>query len=240
MANMQKHQLIIFNGKHEWCPATVLTDAVAAMLIWNNDDSVLKSNYTKNQLKLIAKLKQKKQYLDASISYNALISVDNKPGFNNELSDLKNSAYYKNQLYASKSVLINEQNNKQHYAVMMQQGIDTGYWINEVKMLQKLIQNEMLMASNQRLLSFLSLMAYTLSNKALAQNNITAAQYFTNCYNIVDTSNAETNFLKAIVAARLGNNNQAIQQLNVAKQKGFTNWNRINAEPAFTNLNWRE
>jgi hypothetical protein len=114
---------------------------------------------------------------------------------------------------------------------LLQQGTGVSYWHQQVKLLSQQNVETVQKVSNQRLLNYLSLAIYTLSNKALNNNNLVAAKYFTDVYAIVDKTNAEAYFLSALVAARTGDKGKAYKFLQIAKNTGFTQWNRLNGEP---------
>jgi hypothetical protein len=227
----REHILLVYDGKHQWCPPEILNTAFCAMLFINTGDSLYKKHYCDQLFKTIEKLLETKQYLLAEFAYNALIMIDNNPTYKDALVRLKQNNQYIQQAVRNQEILKVEQNRKQQYLELLQQGTGVSYWHQQVKLLSQQNVETVQKVSNQRLLNYLSLAIYTLSNKALNNNNLVAAKYFTDVYAIVDKTNAEAYFLSALVAARTGDKGKAYKFLQIAKNTGFTQWNRLNGEP---------
>ncbi len=89
--------------------------------------------------------------------------------------------------------------------------------------------------SCRRLQQFLSMLAYTYSNSALNNGQTELAEKFTDIYRIVDSSNAEWAYMKAIVASRKNDRNAATILLKKAAELGFDNKDsRAQKQPEFS------
>lgn len=91
--------------------------------------------------------------------------------------------------------------------------------------------------SSRRLQQYLSMLAYSYSHQALGQGSLELAQKFTDVYQAVDSTNAEWAYLKAVIAARQNNADEAATMLQKAASLGFDNKNqRAQTQPEFSPL----
>jgi tetratricopeptide (TPR) repeat protein len=88
----------------------------------------------------------------------------------------------------------------------------------------------------KRLLSYLSLVCYMQTSGALKQNNIPAAEYFGNLYELVDPTNNEAYYLIAEIGAKQGRNVEAIKALEEAVKNDFKDKKRLEGDDAFVEL----
>ncbi|MBP6401574.1 MAG: hypothetical protein KA492_03520, partial [Bacteroidia bacterium] len=109
------------------------------------------------------------------------------------------------------------------------------WWENEVKRLSFSSEN----ASQQRLLAYISLAAYSFSNNGLKQGDLIAAEKALEIYRIADPKNSEQPFLQACLFAKRNEPEKAINALNKAISLGLNNRSKIETESAFAPLQSR-
>lgn len=79
----------------------------------------------------------------------------------------------------------------------------------------------------------LSLIAYSSLNRAIQSGQPDQCRYFSSLYLAVDPGNSEAWYLAAIVFAREGQMGQALESLETALDRGFTDRQRMESEVAF-------
>lgn len=89
---------------------------------------------------------------------------------------------------------------------------------------------------NQRLLNYLSMIAYIYTDRAFKLNNIESVSKYLSIYERVDPDNPDMFFYKAVRFAMLKQDKQAIAALKTAIDKGFDDFPKLNSEHAFDRL----
>jgi len=237
-----RHQLIIFNGKHEWAPVEKTEDvfvwmefnAMKAGLISKND-SLIKNFISKGENEL-KNLDQKKK------KYEELLLCKKMNNFLDGLTDI--SAFQKKaeQLNASEE-LKKEMLQKDNLAKqeLSQQEIyrnnfvlkDLSWWMSEIKKLNQFAKNksdEEKAVMNKRLLNYLSLLAYMNASSDLQANNLEMAEKSLKIYEQVDPENSEHQYLFADYYALKKENAKAISALKNAVKLGFNDVARMETD----------
>ncbi|MEY2829576.1 MAG: hypothetical protein RIQ33_1434 [Bacteroidota bacterium] len=119
----------------------------------------------------------------------------------------------------------------QQYMVDLQSK-NENYWNLEIKKLNSAIDTSGL---NTRLLGFISLMCYSISNQLLHQNNVNEAKRFLNIYKLADPKNLDCDYFLAIYYAKMNQPDGVYVALNSAIKNGFNDIKKIKSEPAFVN-----
>ncbi len=89
---------------------------------------------------------------------------------------------------------------------------------------------------HDRLVNYLSMISFIYTNRALKNNQTDAAEKYLKIYETVDPDNPDVFFFKAVRFAMLKQDKQAIDALNTAMDKGFTEISRIKENSAFNHL----
>ncbi len=242
------HQLLFFNGKHEWCPIATMKDAFL-FLEFNavkqnkaiaNPEMIsafiaahdLKINQFKKENDLLKYADENKlvanylrgisnEYLKYESAYNAII---------------KNPVYQQQQK-AYSNILQAENNIKSNLAATLQQNNDVAFWQKTISDLNKAAKaNSDNGAMNKRIISYLSLAAYSFSNRALNTGDNETASRYVNLYKIIDPENSEADYFTAILAARNKNWEAVKAALQMAKKKGFIDEQRLKSQPEFAGM----
>lgn len=242
-----KHRMLGFDGKHEWAPLPTMAIAFAGLqleamqqgLVAKNDAAI--SQYVTQSRQRVNTFNQLKQLIKAAqectiaLSYLSGISGD-AAWFKQQLTALKSNSVYQSQLQQQQQLLKKEQAIKAGYMQQFQQG-SMQYWqqaIHDVKAALSVKNEEG--AMNQRLLAWLSLAFYSISNQLISSNQNAGAQHFVDLYLLADPTNSEAYYFAAILCAR-GQNTQATENnLLKAATCGFTDKARMEQQPEFKSL----
>ena len=241
------HRLVLFDGKHAWPPVTDMRTAFTAVqLDAIRDHTSLKSdpainNYiieTKNQ---VVKEEANQRWLQASqscsLAVNLLMNIAPVDWFIQEQKSIQSNPAYAPQQQQAQQLLAQEEQIKQALQQQFGEGSDA-YWQNTIASLQQKAKgNTPEAAMYQRLVAYLSLAFYSLSNRFITDvHNDAAAQHFVALYKMADATNAEAWYLSAVLNARNGNVKATQADLLKAVSLGFNDINRFQQQPDFIPL----
>ena len=89
---------------------------------------------------------------------------------------------------------------------------------------------------NQRLLAYLSLAFYSISNQLINGGQNGAARHFTELYKMADPTNSEAWYFSAILHAREGDGRATVSDLQTAVKNGFNDRQRLRQQSEFRQL----
>jgi hypothetical protein len=242
-----RHRIILFDGKHEWAPASAMDIVFAGLQL----DAMYNKRIPKNDAFVHAFIESSKQRLNSDLKTHHYLQADEEcklsinmlSGLTGEVNFFKtqdasvtNNSAYKQQLQTEQNLFTIEQNKKAEYQQQFQQG-DMNYWASTIGDLQK--KSNPATAEGQmyqRLLAYLSLAFYSISNQLINNNQNDAAQYFVTLYKMVDATNSEAWYFSAILNARNNNTKAAEDDLIKATGYGFNDVNRMMQQPEFQKL----
>jgi dienelactone hydrolase len=241
------HRLIIFNGKHEWAPETAMNTAFEGLLFdaMRNKQIPADNAFIKNYIS------ESKKRIDENIRSNNLIKVADEcklsmnmlDGLTPDISFFKqkyaavtSTTAYQKQLKHAEDLFATEENTKANYQQQFQNG-DSNYWKNTIAALNEKAKSKTDEgAMYNRLLAYLSLAFYSISNQFIQGNQNDGAAYFVSLYKLADPSNSEAGYFSAIVNARKNNSKAAEDDLLKAVENGFMDKNRMEQQPEFLSL----
>lgn len=242
-----RHRIILFNGKHEWSPASTMNiafgglqlDAMYNKLIPKNDSLI--NVYISNSKKRLNDDVRSKDLLQADeeckLSINMLDGLtDEVNWFKEKDASIINTAAYKQQQQQEQNLFNTEQSKKAEYQQQFQQA-NMQYWTTTINDLHsKAKANTAEGEMYQRLVAYLSLAFYSISNNLINNNQNEAAQYFVTLYKMDDATNSEAWFFSAILNARNNNAKATTDDLLKAVDYGFNDINRMMQQPEFQKL----
>jgi hypothetical protein len=172
-----RHRLILFDGKHEWGPENTMSTAFAGLqfdAMRNHaipkNDSLIKVFITnsKNRIDIAT---GKNDLIQASdecmVSISMLDGVADAGWFKEKNNSIINNAAYKNQLLEQQRLFLVENNKKTEYNAQFQQG-NMNYWTKTIADLNARAKSSTAEgAMYQRLLAYLSLAFYSISNQSI-------------------------------------------------------------------------
>ena len=234
-----KHFTIEYNGKHEWPNAASFYDA----FIFMNAMYCYACKINRHEQEFL-RINQEKKYTDEyekMMSYKKVIFMLDSTG---GIDDIKK--YYQSNLNNTDYIKIKNKNNefiskesaqKKFYLDQFKVAYDSNYWKAEVL---KLNNKENLsideQAMHQRLLSFLSLLGYSYTNKVLKNNQLEIAPMLLNFYEIVDPKNTDMFYFKAVYAIMKNNRIGALEALQTAFKLGYKDADKLMKDDNFSIL----
>jgi pimeloyl-ACP methyl ester carboxylesterase len=243
-----RHRLILFDGKHEWAPvntmglafAGIQFDAMRAGVIPKDNLSI--STYVAGSKKRLRAYQLTSQMIKAAQECN--LSISDLDGlsrqvawFRQQAAALATNPEYLNQRQAQQDLLTTEQNTKAEYMQHFQQG-DDAYWTTTIHDLQtKSVGHTAMEQMYQRLLAYLSLAFYSISNQMITGNDNVQARRFVELYKLADPTNSEAWYFSAVLNAREGKTQDAESDLLKADSYGFRDRARFLQQPEFQRLN---
>ncbi len=239
-----RHHLLLFEGKHEWAPLNCMSIAFEGLQL----DAMQQALVPKDDAFINRYIAKSKQRLDGEHNSNQLVkagreyklSISFLDGLSNDATwfktkaaSLAGKAQYQQQLQAQENILAKEENTKSEYMQHFQQG-DMHYWTTTIGDLQtrahaKTAETGM----NQRLLAYLSLAFYSISNHLLGSNENSAARHFVELYKMADPANSEAWYFSAMLHAREKQVQAAETDLLKAVDAGFRDKSRMEQQPEF-------
>lgn len=238
-----RHRIIFFDGKHEWPSETIMAKAFQGLQL----DAMQEQLIPINEKFISSFSKQQQQIVNDNIAANKLLDADNVYNYSaNMLQGLQGGEWFKtkqiaftktksyqDQLTKQKTIFSAEEKQKEVFNQMFQQG-DINYWaktINSLNAASKQKSDEV--AMNQRLLAYLSLAFYSISNNLINNNQNEQAKYFVDLYKLADPSNSEAWYFSAVTNARNNNAAETMANLEKAVQCGFNDKQRLINQPEF-------
>ena len=235
-----KHLLIEFDGKHDWAPESSMEKIFvflesANMLnhIQQPNDSLIKIfinseleilNKQTNNLSRYQKLKE-----ILPLIYNEKSYMD----FNNQFDKLKSNPEVirfikeSEENEAREAVL-----QREYYQKFFTESID--WWKAEVKIMDShSLPNEKYLM-NQRLKSYLSLAVYMTLISQEAKQDVLLLEKLIEIYSIVDPSNSEWAYQKALLRAKQGNLKESELLLLKCMKLGFSDKERFFSQQEFS------
>ncbi|MCX6251194.1 MAG: hypothetical protein NTX61_10640 [Bacteroidetes bacterium] len=243
-----RHALILFDGIHFWPPIEIMEKA----FLWTgfcamrnkqipmNDEFI--NGFIDSENQLVQKAESKgdllKAYNELKNTVRFLDGLTNLDPLKDKLKELENKPETKKVLKSREDAMNRELAEQGKY-------VDS-FFTKDLKWWHSQITNYELRITNskkpqdtlaaRRMLSYLSLVAYMSSTRALSTNDTTDAAYSLKIYEWVDPENTEVYYLGGILNMREGKGIQAIQALKIAIAKGFNDKTRIQNQPEFESL----
>lgn len=242
-----RHRILFFEGKHEWAPESTMNLAFAGLELdamhdkLMNIDAIFVKRYGDESKARITEFLKSNDYLKAEaeckLSEGLLQGLSNQASWFKEKDlSLRNNTNFNRQQQARQGLLNKEEYAKTQFQQQFGQP-DMGYWQKTIGDLQaKAAGHSGESAMNQRLLAYLSLAFYSISNQLISTNRNQQAKYYVDLYKTVDASNSEAWYFSAILNARNNNSTAAQNDLVNAVERGFNDKARMRAQPEFAKL----
>jgi|GEM_PF-968598 len=237
--------LVIFDGDHNWPPEPVALEAFQWFeLVAMKDNAIAKDNAAiqtakKWYLQKINSLKNAGRIFDSyEVAERAVSVLDGLA----DVSDLKQlgrnlreNPAYKEQLSSmvkSMQVEMGLQNSfMQAFA-----GKDMEWWTAELQKLNEEGANEWEQRMNKRLLAYLGIMSYMMSDRAVNEKDVEGSAKYLEIYRLLEPANPEHAYLEAKRRMMMNEKSRVIDYLKLAVVLGFNDKYRLFSEPAFSPL----
>ena len=241
-----RHRIIIFDGKHEWAPESTMNiafmglqlDAIRGGLV-PKDNAFIDRSVAKSKARVDMHTKTGallKAGQECRLALSLFDGLTTETGwFQQKAAALDSNPQYQQQRQAQQALLEKEQISK---SLLMQhfEDSDNSYWTTAISKLKtnaaaKTAEGAM----NQRLLAYLSLAFYSLSNHLINSNENDAARHFVELYKMADPANSEAWYFSAILHARAHDTQATESDLLKAVENGFRDKPRLLKQPEFKN-----
>jgi len=242
------HQLIVFNGKHQWPPASSLekgfqwldVDAMRMKTMQKND-SIIKSireQFINEADEWHKKGNAVQEYYAYKMLLNFLRKIDDVDKYSDKVKQLENSEPLKKYFKEEESLEADESQKLDEFRAHLSQ-MDKSWWDGKISEMKKLIEKEPASPASlqtQRLFSYLSLVMYMQASGEFNNRNYPAASYFVELYAMVDPENPEHSYLSACLDMTDHNSAKALQMLQNAVKLGFSDVKRLQKDSNFVSL----
>jgi hypothetical protein len=229
------HFFLEFDGKHEWPPVATMDEA----LLWlevnamhdnleAKNDTLVKGFVEKNK-KLARDFSGKKDAFSEYKTWWKLFAYTSDTIFSSEALNMEKRADLQALLAHKAQTEKKEDSLRQVYSSSLQNK-DMAWWNAQVGQLNREIRtmkdkDEVLV--RKRILSYLSLAAYMSANGAIKFQDASGSDHFLSIYELVDPTNPEHAYLRAMLNARANQDEQAITFLRKAVKLGFSDLKRL-------------
>jgi hypothetical protein len=240
-----RHRLLFYEGIHGWAPegamriafAGLELDAMQTGLV-AKDAATIDGYISRSKSRLETDIREGQlinAYRECVVSISYLGAVD-AGWFKQRLTALDRDPAYQKQLQAQQDVLATEGHTKEEYQRQFEQG-DNRYWATTIGDLRrKAAVKSSGNAMYQRLLAYLSLEFYSISNHFLLGNDDAHARHFVQLYQMADPTNSEAWYFSAILDGRRGDKRAATDDLMKAVGYGFNEKDRLRRQPEFQGI----
>lgn len=241
------HQLLLFDGKHEWCPTSTMKDAflfleTAAMR--NKTTTVntsLLNNFISKEEKQAKKFQATNKLLFAADNYEKLIhyteDLQDTKKYKLSLQSIQQNNSYKKEKQEAEQLAAQENQLRDHY--MHSLGKEITWWENEVGKINEEVKRQGKSESAfmlKRMLGAMSLTCYMQATAYMNADNLVKADYFLQVYCMVDPTNSEAWYLSAELHAKQTKIELCLQELAKAINNGFKERERMMNDPAFSSI----
>jgi hypothetical protein len=241
-----RHRIILFDGKHEWAPVTVMNMAFAGLQFDAMSQSLIPrdgtfiAEYVTDSKRRVGVGQQSHRLIrvwrecQLTVSFLNGLTTD-VAWFRDKAAVLGRDPEFRRQQNEEAHFLSIEQQTKSEYMEHFQAGMP--YWSKTIGDLEarggtKTVESGMY----QRLLAWLSLAFYSLSNRAIGEGQNAEARHFVDLYEMADPGNSEAWYFSAILRARDGDATGAQTDLLKAVANGFRDKDRLAQQQEFQKL----
>jgi len=233
-----RHRFIGFDGKHEWAPLTVMGQAFAGWQLEAMHDGLIQRDPAfigrivsgdRNRIEMDLRAGE---YIRAEQACRVAASYLNgltpeADAFRQKAATLDSDPNYKKQQQARDALFAREANRKSEFMSAFQQG-DNKYWQQTIRQMESAAAAPgPEKGMYQRLLAYLSLAFYSISNQMIGTERNEPARHFVELYKMADATNSEAWYFSAVLDLREGHAQTARADLQKAISLGLNDKARI-------------
>ncbi len=242
------HLIIEFDGGHDWPPQETMRTAFDWL-----DISAMKQNLIpvdETRLKAIADTHDlfirnaiiSHQPGKATLIHRRLIRMlDNlydTREHQESLAELER-LYAVHDFFKARRLILRTESNRQKEYQELFAGQNLQWWKSEISKLRKPPREKPAheyQTMNQRLLQYISMLAFIHSQRALNDNRLDDAERFLNIYRLADPDNPDQRFLKACYWIKRNETDKAIAALRESAALGFSDTEKMDNDPILSPL----
>lgn len=241
------YTLLTFDGKHDWPDSEYFKDAFDALEInamrtgfKPTDVDWLKTVY--NKLKDSANICMATgEYVKCSELIGRIQgwfgSIDNDMRLSAFMSNLSNNQMYINDLNKITGLAMKEVELRSQFIGSVESR-DTDWWKNEIDNFHKSIasKDELVSLTTQRLMAYLSMMAFSLANNDILSGNKEGALKKLQIYEMVDPDLADVDLMFARYYLMTGEREKMVESFKKAITKGIDRVDQYASDPTWRQL----
>lgn len=244
-----RHRILLFDGKHEWAPESTMDRAFAGLQfdamqskLAPKDDAFITRYVVGSKTRVEGDLtagRLLKAREECRFSINLLDGLsDQVAWFKEKDAALDHNPQFQKQRKEEDRLLVREQSIKTEYMQHFRPD-EMQYWTETIHDLNARIRTGGVeKGMYQRLLAYLSLAFYSISNQLITSHHENA-HYFVELYKLADPGNPEAWYFSAILNARERHRQAAESDLRRAVECGFRDKARLEQQPEFKELRFR-
>ncbi|GAB4299243.1 MAG: hypothetical protein Kow0068_22880 [Marinilabiliales bacterium] len=231
------NELVIFDGKHDWPPDSVMNIG----FVWFETSAIKKYTLPKTDDKIKQIIKELNSFVNSQKNnYRKYLAAITSITFINDISQdnqFKTIADSLEKLDEVKSAVKQWEKNINLEIAEQQQYVknlgekNLAWWRNEIKTLQS--RND---SKSKRLLNYISLLFFMNIDGMLNQNAISPAENALPLYKLADPDNPDVYYLYACLYAMQNDAVQAIENLDSSIAKGFIDKEKLVSDQRLNNI----
>lgn len=236
-ANKNK-KLLVFDGKHEWAPYSIFEDALLITQLWPenssaHNDTTIVNAFTRNIKTQSDSIKKVSCLLASNLLYTGATTAGGE--LTKRSGEFDRDGCVKADEAAWKKAEEKETAMQQFLADAVLTH-DTTWWQQHASEYFETKEKGAEKFMRDRLRGYVSLICYSYSNQAFHTNNLHAAEKMTKVYSIVDPTNSEWAYMRAMLYMKLNLTAYVLPNLQKAVELGFNDTARLQNDPTFTPL----
>jgi hypothetical protein len=246
-----RHELVVFNGKHQWPPEKTLAQALMTFELFAIKDKMTDTNKSLineflsedtiriNQIinsKSLDSIAQAFQMINNLIY--VLTGLTDTSTLGAERQALLKDIHFKEYLERENNIESAEAEKQSEYSKAFSVK-SLNWWVNELNYLKKTEANAKFnieKLSAKRLLAFISLMSYSYVNATISQENWKSAAQYLQIYGTADPDNPDYWYFLSCYLANTGYTQQALTSLKKSLSLGFTDRFKLVNDPLLDKL----
>jgi len=234
-------ELLVFDGKHEWPPVSVMENAMLMISLYQPGTAVsgnmvqMSDSLSANILAQCDSLNRISCLLENGLLESGIHAQRNLSGVG-VLEDRFKKVSVSSCIVAEGKSWAKVETQESDLQKVLAESVlsrDTAWWRQNADSYFETTKTGPEKFMRQRLRGYTSLLCYTYANQAFGMQNIHAAEKLVKVYSIVDPSNSEWAVMEASLFMRLSMVEQATFSLDKAVSLGFTDRQRIEKDPVF-------
>jgi len=243
-----RHFLIVYEGKHDWAPASIFEDA----FLWCEfnamkdklipiNDSLIKYFLKKQELEIRQFTtkgwlnEEMNGYKKITVFLNGIFEINK---FNNKINAISNQSEYKNLLVNLEQFQKQEESGQGVYASSFSTK-DYSWWSHEITSLNSVVnfsKNHNEIKSFKRSLAYIGLMAHLNYDNAMKNGATDQALIFLQIKNYAQPNEPVTAYLFSSYYAKLNQTDKALDYLQKAVNLGYDDIEKIREDGNFATL----
>jgi hypothetical protein len=238
------HELLVFDGKHEWPPVPVMRNAMLMVSLYQPGNAQsgnlnqMSDSLTQYVLESCDTLSSVSCLLESNL-LNAAIHAEKN------LSSVEKLEVRADKLKSGNCVRNDEQKwrtvekNESDLQKLLSESVltrDTTWWRQNSGKYFETNASGLEKYMRSRLRGYVSLLCYTYCKQAFSMNNLHAAEKLVKVYSIVDPENPEWAYMQATLFSQLGMREFVIPSLGIAVALGFNDVTRLQSDPVFASF----